>query len=112
MAAEMRREHRSFARNTRTFPVEHPHPVTSAIDPVAELARVLDDAAAELAGDHSNPSGARLSRPPKPEFGDYSSNAPMLLAPVLGEPPRAVAERLGALATEKLGASLDRADVA
>ncbi len=70
------------------------------------------DAAADLVGEGRRPTGARLSRPPKADFGDYSSNAPMLLAPLLGEPPRAVAERLGAIVTERLGAGLDRAEVA
>src|SRR3954451_23115536 len=36
----------------------------------------------------------------------------MLLAPVLGEPPRGVAERLGAMVTDRLGAAVDRVDVA
>ena len=49
--------------------------------------------------------GDRLSleRPKKAGFGDYSTNAAMLLAPALGEPPRAVAERLGAALQERLG---------
>ena len=32
-----------------------------------------------------------LERPPRPEFGDYSTNAAMLAAPLIGEPPRDVA---------------------
>ena len=36
----------------------------------------------------------------------------MLLAPVLGEPPRAVAEKLGEMLSERLGADLERVDVA
>jgi arginyl-tRNA synthetase len=86
--------------------------VPQGVDPVAELDRAVLDAAAQLAGEGRRPTGARLSRPPKAEFGDYSSNAPMLLAPLLGEPPRAVAEKLGALVTERLGAELERAEVA
>ena len=41
-------------------------------------------------------AGGKLSleRPPKPELGDYSTNAAMLLAPAAGAPPREVAERL------------------
>jgi arginyl-tRNA synthetase len=81
-------------------------------DPVAGLAEAVLDSAAELAGEGRRPTGARLSRPPKADFGDYSSNAPMLLAPLLGEPPRAVAERLGTLITERLGSDLARAEVA
>jgi arginyl-tRNA synthetase len=82
------------------------------VDPVADLETAVLDAAAELAGQDRRPGNARLSRPPKPDFGDYSSNAPMLLAPLLGEPPRAVAEKLGALVTERLGADLEKAEVA
>ena len=44
-----------------------------------------------------------LERPKKAGFGDYSTNAAMLLAPALGEPPRAVAERLGAALQQRLG---------
>jgi arginyl-tRNA synthetase len=85
---------------------------TQTVDPVADLETAVLDAAAELAGHDRRPANARLSRPPKPDFGDYSSNAPMLLAPLLGEPPRAVAEKLGALVTERLGADLKKAEVA
>src|SRR5581483_1328884 len=46
------------------------------------------------------------------EFGDYSTNAALLLAPRLGSPPREVAERLGAAVAQRLGADLDRYDVA
>src|SRR3954452_3173554 len=80
-------------------------------DPVAELQEAVLGAAAELT-DGKRPDGARLGRPPKPDFGDYSSNAPMLLAPSLGQPPREVAERLGELVTKRLGDDLARADVA
>jgi arginyl-tRNA synthetase len=36
----------------------------------------------------------------------------MLLAPLLGQPPRAVAEQLGELVTKRLGADLERVEVA
>ena len=53
-----------------------------------------------------------LERPPKPEMGDYSTNAAMLLAPTRGESPRQVAEglrdELGAL----LGERAERVEVA
>ncbi|MEA2390515.1 MAG: arginyl-tRNA synthetase, partial [Solirubrobacteraceae bacterium] len=45
-------------------------------------------------------------------FGDYSTNAAMLLAPALGQPPREIAERLGEELTERLGAALERFEVA
>jgi len=53
-----------------------------------------------------------LERPPRAELGDYSTNAALLLAPSLGEPPREVAERLGAVLQERLAGSLDRFEVA
>ena len=81
-------------------------------DPIADLERAVLDAAAELAGDGRQPSNARLSRPPKPDFGDYSSNAPMLLAPLLGDQPRKVAERLGELVSDRLQQDLERVEVA
>ena len=53
-----------------------------------------------------------MSRPPKPELGDYSSNAAMLLAPVMGRPPREIAEQLGEALAKRLGAALERVEVA
>src|SRR4051794_14895006 len=89
----------------------HSDAAMTTTDPVAELQEAVLDAAAELSGG-KRPGNARLSRPPKPDFGDYSSNAPMLMAPVLSQPPRAVAESLGELVTKRLGDDLDRVDVA
>jgi arginyl-tRNA synthetase len=80
-------------------------------DPIAELAATVQAAAEELGGGAAM-VGAKLDRPPRPDFGDFSSNAPMLLAPTLGETPRAVAERLGALVGERLDGALDRVEVA
>ncbi|HEX8645836.1 MAG TPA: arginine--tRNA ligase [Thermoleophilaceae bacterium] len=81
-------------------------------DPIADLAATVRSAAEDLAGGAAAMAGAKLDRPPRPDFGDFSSNAPMLLAPTLGEPPRAVAERLGGLVSERLDGSLDRVEVA
>ena len=55
-----------------------------------------------------------LERPPKPELGDYSSNAAMLLAAPLGQSPRQVAERLGAELEHELAgaATVERIEVA
>jgi arginyl-tRNA synthetase len=91
---------------TRFSPVS---PITT--DPITTLRSAIEDAAASLAG--SVPaSPPKLERPPKAEFGDYSTNAAMLLAPAMGEPPRAVAEKLGAALTDKLGADVERVEVA
>ena len=59
-------------------------------DPVGELRAAVEAAAAALrdgsgAGRHRADARAAARRP---EFGDYSTNAAMLLAPALGEPPR------------------------
>ncbi|MEA2484774.1 MAG: arginyl-tRNA synthetase [Thermoleophilaceae bacterium] len=88
-----------------------PADINQTADPVAELQEAVLDAAAELA-DAKRPDNARLSRPPKPDFGDYSSNAPMLLAPLMSQAPREVAGRLGEAVTKRLGDDLERADVA
>jgi arginyl-tRNA synthetase len=54
----------------------------------------------------------RLERPPRPDFGDYSTNAAMLLAGSMGEPPRAVAEKLAELVRERMAESVSRVEVA
>jgi arginyl-tRNA synthetase len=81
------------------------------MDPVAHLTDAVEDAAHELAG---NGRGAelKLDRPPRPDFGDYSTNAAMLLAPSMGEPPRAVAEKLGDRLGERLGETVERVEIA
>jgi arginyl-tRNA synthetase len=84
-------------------------PVTS--DPVSELRDAVGAAAGELRGDGPAPTPA-LERPPRPDFGDYSTNAAMMLAPSLGEPPRATAERLGEALGERLADAVERVEVA
>ena len=80
-------------------------------DPVSELRGAVSEAASVLRGD--GPLEApKLERPPRPDFGDYSSNAAMLLAPTLGEPPRAIAERLGETLGERLGAAVEKVEIA
>ncbi len=85
--------------------------MSTSTDPVAELRAAVAAAAAELSGNGASKSFS-FDRPPKPDFGDYSTNAAMLLAPTMGEQPRAVAERLGGLVEQKLAGELDRVDVA
>jgi arginyl-tRNA synthetase len=80
-------------------------------DPVAELSSTVSAAAAALAGD-GRVQQPKLDRPPRPDFGDYSTNAAMLLAPTLGEPPRAIAERLGDQLGARLGAAVERVEIA
>ena len=69
-------------------------------------ATLLRAAGADEAPPTGKRGGITLERPPRADFGDYSTNAALLLAPRLGAPPREVAERLGAQLAEDLGASL------
>jgi arginyl-tRNA synthetase len=79
-------------------------------DPTAELRAAIAAAAEGLSGD-AKPNFS-LEQPPQPEFGDYSTNAAMLLAPTLGDQPRAIAERLSGELSSQLGEGLDRVEVA
>ncbi len=83
-------------------------------DSVAELHATVRHAAQTLRGGEPTGPAPTLDRPPKPELGDYSSNAAMLLAAPLGEAPRDVAGRLGEELERELGAAgmLDRVEVA
>ncbi len=56
--------------------------------------------------------GITLERPPRADFGDYSTNAALLLAPRLRASPREVAERLGEELQRALGRALTRFEVA
>src|SRR4051794_5807942 len=62
----------------------------------SEPAREGDGAGAVQAPAKRAGRGAiTLEHPRRPEFGDYATNAALLLAPRLGAPPREIAERLG-----------------
>ncbi|HXP99544.1 MAG TPA: arginine--tRNA ligase [Solirubrobacteraceae bacterium] len=69
-----------------------------------------------LAGELAGGAGARqaiaLERPPQADFGDYSTNAALLLAPAAGIAPRELAERLGEALARRLGERLERFEVA
>jgi arginyl-tRNA synthetase len=85
----------------------------------ADLLGAVEDVAraagADGAGELSPARGhgaITLERPRRAQFGDYSTNAAMLLAGRLGEQPRAVAERLGLALAGRLGASLQRHEIA
>jgi arginyl-tRNA synthetase len=81
------------------------------MDPVADLTTAVEETAADVAGDGRG-AGLKLDRPPRADFGDYSTNAAMLLAPALGEAPRAVAERLGDRLGDRLGETVERVEIA
>ena len=81
------------------------------VDPKAQLRAEILHAARVVAGQDIT-AEPRLDRPPKAEFGDFSSNAAMLIAPIVGDKPRDVAARLGEAVTERLGDALERVDVA
>jgi len=82
-------------------------------DPIAELHSAVDAAALALRGGEPTGPEPTLERPPKPELGDYSSNAAMLLAAPLGESPREVAARLAAELAAQLGeGTVERVEVA
>jgi arginyl-tRNA synthetase len=83
-------------------------------DPIAELRAAVEAAARALRDGEPVGPQPTLDRPPKPELGDYSSNAAMLLAAPLGETPRDVAARLAVELEAGLGTegSLERVEVA
>jgi arginyl-tRNA synthetase len=81
--------------------------------PLEDLHAAVEAAAAELR-DGAAPSAARptLERPRREDFGDYSTNAAMLLAPSLKARPREIAERLAAALRARLGDRVAHVDVA
>jgi arginyl-tRNA synthetase len=81
------------------------------MDPVSDLRGAVSAAATELRGD-GLVDVPQLERPPRPDFGDYSTNAAMLLAPSMGESPRAIAERLGEAVGERLGEAVEKVEIA
>jgi len=80
--------------------------------PLDDLKVAVQAVAAELHYGGATTDRLSLERPKKAGFGDYSTNAAMLLAPVLGDAPRQVAERLGASLQERLADHVDKVEVA
>jgi len=81
--------------------------------PLAELRGAVEAAAGAVAGTNGHPRPRpTLERPKKAGFGDYATNAAMLLAPAAGKPPRDVAAGLAEELQARLGAALDRVEVA
>jgi arginyl-tRNA synthetase len=85
----------------------------NANGPLVELAAAVAGAAGAVRGDAGKPPAEPiLDRPRHKGMGDYSTNAAMLLAPVLGAPPREVAGRLAGELEGRLGDELERVEVA
>jgi arginyl-tRNA synthetase len=83
------------------------------VHPLDELRQAVEAAASTLRDGAPAPVTApTLERPKQASFGDYSTNAAMLLAPSLKAPPREIAERLGRELAERLGDRVDRVEVA
>jgi arginyl-tRNA synthetase len=84
--------------------------VSQRDDPIAALRGAVREASAGFGAELGD--RLTLERPPKPELGDYSTNAAMLLAPSAGSPPREIAERLREALAERLGDATERIEVA
>jgi arginyl-tRNA synthetase len=81
--------------------------------PLSHLRDAVLAASGAVAGANGAPRAApTLERPKKAGFGDYATNAAMLLAPVAGAPPREVAAKLAIQLGAQLGSALDRVEVA
>jgi arginyl-tRNA synthetase len=79
-------------------------------DPVKDLFDAVIAAAGSLGG--APAKAPTLERPPQADLGDYSTNAAMMLAGALKQPPREVAERLGEALGGQLGDAVERVEVA
>ncbi len=79
-------------------------------DPIARLREAVAVAVASVGTEIAQEP--TVERPKRVEQGDYSTNAAMLLAPGLGEPPRQIAERMVTELESALGPSVDKVEVA
>jgi len=84
------------------------------MNPLGRLHQTVVEAAAALVGEEGGGASlaAGLERPPQASFGDYSTNAALLLSPRLRRPPREVADQLGRELSSRLGDGLERVEVA
>jgi arginyl-tRNA synthetase len=91
----------------------HTDMTSSNHGPLDDLATAVRQAAATVRGRAGEPSAqVKLERSKREDLGDYSTNAAMLLAPVLSAPPREIAQRIGAELESALGEDLTRWEVA
>ena len=81
--------------------------------PLTQLRAAVHAASGAIVGANgSTRTPPTLERPKKAGFGDYATNAAMLLAPLAKAPPRELAARLADELGDRLGPALDRVDVA
>jgi arginyl-tRNA synthetase len=83
--------------------------------PLDALRAAVREAAANVRGSAGEAAGTaelRVERSRRTGQGDYSTNAAMLLAPVLGAAPREIAERIATELNGVLGDALERTEVA
>jgi arginyl-tRNA synthetase len=81
--------------------------------PVEDLTAAVRAATDAVRGSAAEPTAQpTLDRPRHKAMGDYSTNAAMLLAPVLSAPPREIAERVKTELEASLGPDLERAETA
>ncbi len=81
--------------------------------PLTQLRAAVQAACGAIAGGNGSArTHPTLERPKKAGFGDYATNAAMLLAPLAKAPPRDVAARLADELGARLGPALDHVDVA
>jgi arginyl-tRNA synthetase len=86
--------------------------VSVPIPPLEGLRQAVLEVVEELAPEPPSRAAITLEHPRRAQFGDYSTNAALLLAPVLGAPPREIAERVGGALQSRMGSSLERFEVA
>jgi arginyl-tRNA synthetase len=88
--------------------------VSESFDPLLDLQGQVRAAAVAVTdgASHDLPAQLRVERSRREGQGDYSTNAAMLMAPVLGSNPRDVAERIGVELAAVLGDALERVEVA
>jgi arginyl-tRNA synthetase len=84
--------------------------VNSSADPTAALLEAVTVTARRLAGNEE--ISPALDPSPRPEMGDYSTNAAMMLAKPLGRPPREIAAELAAAIEAELGPTLEKTEIA
>ncbi|HVP02950.1 MAG TPA: arginine--tRNA ligase [Solirubrobacteraceae bacterium] len=80
--------------------------------PLEALRAALDGAVAAVADGGAPRAAPTLERPRQAEHGDYATNAALMIAKAVGEPPREVAARLAQELAAALGPALAACEVA